>query len=37
MTLSVSRRVIADTYPITITAMGGGIAHTLTLNFTVRR
>ncbi len=37
MTLSVSRHVTADTYPITITAMGGGIAHTLTLNFTVRR
>jgi kumamolisin len=37
MTLSVSRHVIADTYPITITAIGGGIAHTLTLNFTVRR
>ncbi len=37
MILSVSRHVTLDTYPITITAMGGGIAHTLTLNFTVRR
>jgi hypothetical protein len=36
MILSVSRRVTIDTYPITITAMGGGIAHTITLNFTVR-
>jgi kumamolisin len=37
MILSVSRHVITGTYPITITAMGAGIAHTLTLNFTVRR
>ena len=37
MILSVSRHVTADTYPITITAIGGGIAHTLTLTFTVRR
>ncbi len=37
MILSVSRHVPADTYPITITAMGGGISHTLTVNFTVRR
>ena len=37
MILSVSRHVTIDRYPITITAMGGGIARTLTLNFTVRR
>jgi subtilase family serine protease len=37
MILSVSRHVQADTYPITITAMGGGVSHTLTLDFTVRR
>jgi hypothetical protein len=37
MILSVSRHVNTETYPITITAMGGGIAHTLTLSFTVRR
>jgi len=37
MILSVGRHVAAGTYPITITAMGGGMAHTLTLDFTVRR
>jgi subtilase family serine protease len=36
MILSVSRHVTAGTYPITITAMGAGISHTVTLNFTVR-
>jgi len=36
MILSVSRHVPTGTYPITITAMGGGIAHTVTLDFTVR-
>jgi kumamolisin len=37
MILSVSRHVTPDTYPITVTAMGGGVAHSVTLNFTVRR
>jgi kumamolisin len=37
MILSLSRHVSIGTYPITITAIGGGIAHTITLDFTVRR
>jgi kumamolisin len=37
MTLSVSRNVTTATYPITITAVGGGIAHSVTVDFTVRR
>jgi kumamolisin len=37
MTLSVSRSVTTATYPITITAVGGGIVHSVTVDFTVRR
>jgi kumamolisin len=37
MTLSVARSVATATYPITITAVGGGIAHSVTIDFTVRR
>ncbi len=37
MTVAVGRHVVPDTYPITITAMGGGVAHTVTFDLTVRR
>ena len=37
MILSVSRHATTGTYPVTITAMGGGVAHTVTIDFTVRR
>lgn len=37
MTLSVSRSVTTAVYPITITAVGAGIAHSVTIDFTVRR
>jgi subtilase family serine protease len=37
MILSVARTAATGTYPITITGSGGGITHTITLTFTVRR
>jgi subtilase family serine protease len=37
MILSVARTAATGTYPITITGAGGGITHTTTLTFTVRR
>jgi hypothetical protein len=33
----VARTAPTGTYPITITATGGGVTHTTTLTFTVRR
>jgi uncharacterized membrane protein len=36
MTLSVARNATVGTYPITITATGGGTTHTTTLTFGVR-
>jgi len=36
MNISVARRATTGTYPITITATGGGTSHTATLNLTVR-
>jgi hypothetical protein len=37
MYLTVSRSAPIGTYPITITASGGGTTHTTTLTFSVRR
>ncbi len=37
MMLSASRKASIGTYPITITARGGGVAHTVTFNVTVQR
>ena len=37
ITFSVGKHVATGTYPITIAGMGGGMAHTVTVNLTVRR
>jgi hypothetical protein len=37
ITFTVGKHVATGAYPITIEGMGGGMAHTVTLNFTVRR
>jgi kumamolisin len=37
ITFSVGKHVTTGTYPITIAGMGGGMAHTVTVNLTVRR